>query len=132
MKKVLTIVSIIGSGVTSVLAQGIVVGSQAAGTTANGGALLSFLALAQTFINRLVPFAIGVAVLGFFWFLIMFIWKGGQGATEKDSAIKGMGYSILALFLMVAVWGIIAMLANLLGVGIGGGVPTPTIPQPAP
>lgn len=120
MKKVLTIVSIIGSGVTSVLAQGIVVGSQAAGSTANGGALLSFLALAQTFINRLVPFAIGIAVLGFFWFIIQFIWMAKDNPDAQNKAKTGIMWSLIALFCIVCVWGIIQLLASILGIGLGG------------
>lgn len=128
MKKALTIVSIIGSSITYALAQ-ITVGQQVGGTTANGGALLGLLALAQTFLNRLVPVAIGLGVLGFLFFLVKFIWQGASDATKKKEAISGMTYSILALFLMVAVWGIIAMLANLLGVGLSGTIPAPTLPQ---
>jgi hypothetical protein len=128
MKKALTIVSIIGSSVSYALAQ-IQVGGQAAGTTANGGALLGLLALAQTFLNRLVPFAIGLGVLGFLWFLVEFIWRGSSDPVKKKEAISGMTYSIIALFLMVAVWGIVAMLANLLGVGLAGTIPAPTLPQ---
>lgn len=128
MKKALTIVSLIGSSVSFALAQ-IAVGTQAGGTTANGGALLGLLALAQTFLNRLVPFAIGLGVVGFLFFLVKFIWQGASDAAKKKEAISGMTYSILALFLMVAVWGIIAMLANLLGVGVSGTIPAPTLPQ---
>lgn len=128
MKKALTIVSIIGSNIIYALAQ-IQVGQQAGGTTANGGALLGLLALAQTFLNRLVPFAIGLGVVGFLFFLVKFIWQGASDATKKKEAVSGMTYSILALFLMFAVWGIIAMLANLLGVGLSGTIPAPTLPQ---
>jgi hypothetical protein len=31
-----------------------------------------------------------------------------------------MGFSLIAIFIMVAVWGIIAFIANLTGVGVGG------------
>ncbi len=128
MKKALTIVSLIGSTVMVAMAQ-INVGQTAGGTTAQGGALLGLLALAQTFINRLVPFGIGLGVVGFIFFLVKFIFQGSADATKKKEALSGMMYSILALFLMVAVWGIIAMLANLLGVGLGGTLPAPTLPQ---
>lgn len=128
MKKALTFVSLIATSITSGMAQ-VQIGTQAAGGTANGNALLSLLALAQTIINRLVPFAIGIAVLAFFWFLIKLITDKDGGPT-KQAALSGITYSILALFLMVAVWGVIGLLANMLGVGIGGGLPTPTIPQP--
>ena len=128
MKKALTIISTIGSSISYALAQ-IAVGTQASGTTANGGALLGLLALAQTFLNRLVPFAIGLGVVGFLFFLVKFIWKGASDPAMKKEAVSGMTYSILALFLMVAVWGIIAMLANLLGIGVSGTIAAPTLPQ---
>ncbi len=130
MKKVLTIASIIGSSVSFAMAQGInpVV---AGGSTTNASGLLGLLSSAQSIVNNLVPFAIGIAVLAFFWYLIKFIMQGGASAEAKAASTKGMGYAILALFLMVAVWGIIAMLSNIFGIGLGGGVPVPGLPQPA-
>ena len=132
MKKALTIVSIITSGVAYAMAQPIIPGTTVAGTTAQGGAISGLIRLAQDVINQLIPFAIGLAVLGFFFFLVKFVWKGASDATAKKEAVSGMGYSILALFLMVAVWGIIGMLANMLGVGISGTIPAPTLPQYTP
>ena len=95
----------------------------------NGGALLQLLALAQTIVARLVPFAVGLAVLAFFWFLIMFIVKSGD-ETERKKTIHGMGYSILALFIMVSIWGIIGFLGSVTGIGQGGSVPIPGVPVP--
>jgi hypothetical protein len=128
MKKALTIVSIIGTSISSAFAQ-ITVGQQAAGGQINGGPLLGLLALAQTILERLVPFALGLGFVGFLFFLVKFIWKGGSNPDDKKSAVAGMTYSVLALFLMVAVWGIIAVFANILGVGIGGTLPAPTLPK---
>ncbi len=128
MKKALTFVSIITTSLTYAMAQ-IQSGQQVGGTTGNANGLLSLLAIAQTVINRLVPFAIGIAVLAFFWFLIKMIW-GSDNPEAKKTSVQGITYSIVALFLMVAVWGVIGLLANMLGVGVGGGLPTPTIPQP--
>lgn len=96
----------------------------------NGTALTGLLALAQTLVTRLVPFAVGVAVIAFFWYLIKFITKGGVSATDKEASLKGMGYSILALFVMVSIWGIIGALGSMLGVGQGGTVPIPGVPVP--
>ena len=96
----------------------------------NGSGLLSLLALAQNIVARLVPFAIGIAVLAFFWYLILFIWKGSEDGDEKKKSLAGMGYSILALFVMVAVWGIIGFMSSLLGIQTGGSVPVPGIPVP--
>ncbi len=94
----------------------------------NGGPLLQLLAMAQTIVSRLVPFMIGLAVLAFFWFLIKFIWKGSDDAKAHDDGMKGMGYSILALFVMVSIWGIISALGSMLGVSQGGGLPPLQMP----
>lgn len=111
-------------------AQTINVGSTATQGQVNGGALLSLLALAQTLVSRLGIFAVGVALLAFFWFLIKLIMNGGESADGKASAMKGMGYSIMALFVMVSIWGIIGLLGSMLGIGQGGSVPVPGIPVP--
>lgn len=95
----------------------------------NGGALLQLLALAQEIMSRLVPFAVTAAVLVFFWFLIMFITKSSD-ATKRADYLKGMGFSILALFVMVSIWGIIGLLGSIVGVGQGGNIPIPGVPRP--
>ena len=76
MKKALTTLSLALSSVTYVLAQvggTITIGNQATQGQINGSALLSLLGLAQKIVTLLVPFAVGLAVLAFFWFLITFI-----------------------------------------------------------
>ncbi len=104
------------------------IGVQATQGQVNGGPLLQLLAMAQTIVSRLVPFMIGLAVLAFFWFLIKFIWKGSDDAKAHDDGMKGMGYSILALFVMVSIWGIISALGSMLGVNQGGGLPPLQMP----
>lgn len=96
--------------------------------TSVGGSLGSLLATAQGIVNNLVPFLIGLAVIAFFWFLVEFIWKGRDDASKKKEALSGMGYSILALFVMVAIWGLVGFISSVTGVGVGGSVPTPSIP----
>ncbi len=131
MKKVLTIGLGILSSVSFVVAQTppIVVSAPSA-SSATG--LLGLIGTLQELLNRAVPLIISLAVLGLFYFLLMFVWKGSSEPKERDSAIKGMGYSLLAIFVMVAIWGIIAFIANLTGIGVGGTI-DPLIPKlPAP
>ncbi len=133
MKKTLTTLSLVASSVAVTLAQvggTITIGNTATQRQVDGGALLSLLALAQTIVTRLVPFAVGVAVLVFFYFLIVFIAKGGEDANTKAATLKGMGYSILALFVMVSIWGIVGFLGSMFGIGQGGNVPIPGVPVP--
>jgi hypothetical protein len=137
MKKALTFASLLAGNVLIAFAAdpvvGITVNTTGAATagTSNANGLLGLLAIAQTLVQRLVPFAVGVAVLVFFWYLIQFIIKGNADAAAKDASVKGMGYSILALFVMVSIWGLIGFLGNLLGIGQGGGAPIPGVPVPA-
>lgn len=107
----------------------ITIGQGAQQGQVNGGALLSLLALAQEIISRLVPFAITIAVLAFFWFLIKLI-MSQSNPEAKTTALKGMGYSILALFVMVSIWGIIGLLGSIVGVNQGGNIPIPGVPRP--
>jgi hypothetical protein len=86
-----------------------------------------FLTLVQNIINALVPIFIGVAVLSFFWFLIQFIAKGGEEGEKRANALKGMGLSILALFAMVSIWGIVFFLGSIVGITPGGRVPYPQV-----
>lgn len=129
MKKALLTVSVALSSITLAFAQ-ITIGVGAQQGQVNGGALLQLLALAQEIISRLVPFAIGLAVLAFFWFLIVFIWKGSSDPAKREDSLKGMGYSVLALFVMVSIWGIIGLLGSIVGVGQGGNIPVPGVPRP--
>ncbi len=85
--------------------------------------ILSLIAFAQTILNKLVPFTIGLAVLAFFWFLVLFIWKASDNPTEQAKLKSGMLWSIIALFVMVAIWGIVGFIANMLGVQVGGSMP---------
>jgi hypothetical protein len=130
MKKALLTVSVALSSIALAFAQGITVGIGAQQGQVNGGALLQLLALAQEIISRLVPFAIGLAVLAFFWFLIVFIWKGGSDPAKQKESLHGMAYSVLALFVMVSIWGIIGLLGSIVGVGQGGNIPVPGVPRP--
>lgn len=103
------------------------------GVSSQGGqTLLNLLSFAQIVVNRLVPFLIGLALVVFFWYLIKFIIKGNQSPDAHNQALKGMGMSILALFVMVSIWGIVAFLANLLGVTPNASVLPPVVPGPTP
>jgi hypothetical protein len=131
MKKTVTTLSLVAANVAIAFAQvngTITIGNTASQGQVNGGALLSFLSLAQTLVARLVPFAISLAVLAFFWYLINFIWLGKDKPEDQPKNMKGMGFSILALFVMVSIWGIVGFLGSTLGVGQGGKTPSPCLP----
>jgi hypothetical protein len=118
MKKLLTIAFLPLITVSSALA------------AVDGGPILSMIALVQEIVVRLVPLAIGLAVLAFFWYLIQFIWSGKDGDGEKrKGSMAGMGYSVFAIFVMVSIWGLVAFLGNILGVGTNTAAPTVQVPR---
>jgi hypothetical protein len=129
MKKALITLSLSLGVITQAFAQGQVTTANAASTA--GTSLLGLLALAQTLVARLVPFMIGLAVVIFFYFLIMFIFKGSESGEKRTTYMGGMAFSVLALFVMVSIWGLVGFIGSLFGIGQGGSVPTPSIPIPA-
>ena len=132
MKKALTFLSLTLGSIAMASAQvQITIGAASTQGQVNGGALLGLLALAQKLVSNLIPFAVGLAVLAFFWFLVLFIFRGGQSADGKSNALKGMGYSVLALFVMVSIWGIVGFFGSILGINQGGTVPIPGVPSPS-
>ena len=57
-------------------------------------------------INLATPIVVALALLFFFWGLANYILKAGDDA-ERKKAKATMIWGIIALFLMVSVWGII-------------------------
>jgi hypothetical protein len=82
----------------------------------NGTQLQNLLSLVQSLVNQAVPLLIAIAVLSFFYGLVMFIWKGKEGGETLEKSKQFMMYSIGALFVMVSIWGIITALQNIFGI----------------
>lgn len=129
MKKALTSLSLILGGIMTASAQ-ISINTTGVATTGriNDSMIVGLIKSASNIVGMLVPFAVSLAVLAFFWFLINFIWLAKDKPEEQQKNMKGMGFSILAIFVMVSIWGIIGVLGNISGVGQGGSAPIPTVP----
>lgn len=82
----------------------------------------------QTLIQRVgdlvelsIPIVAGLALLGFFWGLAIFVFQNGSEVdAEKGKNI--MKWGLIALFIMVSVWGIIGFFQRDLGIQSGGGI----------
>ncbi len=95
------------------------------------GGFSGFLNTVSSLISDLFPIAVGIAVLAFFYEIIMFIIAAKGGSTDKTAEYKkGILMSLLAIVTMVAFFGIVKIIANTLGVGgaIGTGIGTSDIP----
>ncbi len=66
-----------------------------------------------TIVNNIIPILFAVALLSFFWGLVKYIWSGEGGAEEAKST---MLWSIIALFVMASVWGLVNFLGDAVGV----------------
>ncbi len=90
-----------------------------------GNNLTSLIVWFGNILSLLIPIMIALALLAFFWGLVKYVWgSGGEGA---DNGRKIMVAGLVALFVMVSVWGIIRLAQNTLGVGSGGSLPPPTV-----
>ena len=76
-----------------------------------------------TLVSTATPIVVGLALLAFFWGLAKYIFSAGdEGARDKGKEI--MIWGIVALFVMISVWGIV----NFIGTSLGLDNTGPTIP----
>jgi hypothetical protein len=87
-----------------------------------GQGLMGILGMASCVLSLLIPILVSAAVVAFFWFIVLFIWKGTDNPDKQQEAKKGMFWSIIALFVMVSIWGIINFFGSILGVSQGGSI----------
>lgn len=68
----------------------------------------------------IVPLIFSLATLFFMWNLTMFI-RSSDNSQKKEDARQRMVWGLIALFIMLSVWGIITILSNIFGI-------SPTVP----
>ncbi|MFZ2049004.1 MAG: hypothetical protein WAV25_01780 [Minisyncoccia bacterium] len=88
----------------------------------------SFLSSVKGTVDKLIPFLVGLALLGFFWGLVKFIFNSNND-EGREEAKSMMIYAIIALFVMTAVWGLVGFLGTAIGVDQGGSVTLPRTPS---
>jgi len=78
-------------------------------------------------VGTALPIVVAIALLTFFWGLVKFIFAQGNEEAKSD-AKKVMLWGLIALFVMVSVWGLVTFIGNALGVGQGDTINLPTVP----
>lgn len=63
----------------------------------------------NSILNPVVALIIGLAVVYFMWGVIKYVNRGHEDVGE---AVKMMTYGIVAIFVMVSVWGLVHLLIN--------------------
>jgi uncharacterized membrane protein YidH (DUF202 family) len=88
--------------------------------------LQNLIAQLQGVIVNLVPLLVGIAVVVFIWGVIRYV-TAGESEEKRANGRNLMIYGIIAIFVIVSIWGLVAILQNLTGTG-GGGAITPDVP----
>lgn len=77
-------------------------------------------------IDRLIPLTVAAAVLVFFWGLVVFIFNAGNEDKRKEGR-QVMLWGIVALFVMVSIWGLVRILQQTLQITDNQSITTPTV-----
>lgn len=81
------------------------------------------LGIAAGVIQALIPIVIGLAVLVFLWGVLRYVLSTSDGGKGEGRTF--MLWGIIALFVMVSVWGLVNILRDSLGLNLA----TPTAPR---
>ena len=92
-------------------------------TSATAGTVLAKL---TEIFGLIAPILITLAVLWFFWGLITYLMGD---VSEKEKGRTTMIYGIITIFVMVAVFGLVQLIANTFGIAPGGTISTPSLPR---
>ncbi len=78
-------------------------------------------------IALVIPIMLGLAIIYFFWGLVQYI----KSAGDPKAAAQGksiMIYGIIAIFVMVSVYGIVGWLQGVIGIDANAGINEITVP----
>lgn len=99
------------------------------------GNLQGLVQLVGVIVSLLVPIVSTLVVVFFFWGLAMYVLAAGDEEKAKEGK-SIMIWGVLALFVMITIWGIIGFMQNTLGTSVSPtntGIVAPTFePTPAP
>lgn len=93
----------------------------------NLGNVNTLLSSIGNLVRSALPIVVGLALLGFFWGLMKFIFAAGDEG-KRDEGKQIMIYGIIGLFVMVSVWGLVGFIGSALNVQSGGNATIPTVP----
>jgi len=77
----------------------------------------------STILNPLILLFLGLAVVYFMWGVFKYVGKGESESDRREGA-NMMMYGIVAIFVMVSVWGLVTILINTFGLSTS----VPTVP----
>jgi hypothetical protein len=111
-RNLLTVLAVAGAVLLSPLAL------FAQGQPPNLTNITQFVSALGGIVATLLPILIIVALLIFFWGLIKYIWSANDPAKASEGK-SIMIYGVIALFIMVSIWGVVGFLGTALGIDQG-------------
>ena len=91
--------------------------------------LSELLQLFQGIVTALMPFLVGLGVLFFVWGVLLFVTAGDDQEKRANGRSK-MIYGVIAIFVMVSIWGLVNLLVTQFGLDVTDQPPpiTPIVP----
>ncbi|GMQ95222.1 MAG: hypothetical protein BMS9Abin13_335 [Patescibacteria group bacterium] len=93
----------------------------------SGGGLGGVIQTIGNIIGALIPLLIGLGALYFIWGVSKYVLHG-EDATKREEGRSMMIYGIIALFVMVSVWGLVNVLVSTFGLESVLAPPAPGLP----
>ena len=90
------------------------------------GNLTVLLNSVKNLVNLALPIVVSIALLVFFWGLVQHLAKSGD-KNAAEGARNTMIWGVVALFVMVSVWGLTRFVGSALNISSGGAI-TPSKP----
>lgn len=91
----------------------------------DGSYITQVIALLKTSVASLIPIMIGLAIVVFAWGLIQYIWAGSDDLKTKGRSM--MIWGVVAIAVLVSIWGIVALLQDITGTDGGSNVTIPVV-----
>lgn len=90
--------------------------------------IASLIKTAGGLLNQIIPIVFGLALVFFFWGMAQFILHAGE-EEAREQGKQRMLWGIVALFVIVSIYGILGFIGNSLNINQGGSSGIPTCPN---
>jgi hypothetical protein len=91
----------------------------------------SLLKVLQNIVDTIIPFVVGLAVLVFIYGVFNFVTSAGD-EEARANAKQFIIWGIIAIFVMVSVWGLVRILSGTFNLNTAVSIPVSTVPVPSP
>jgi hypothetical protein len=88
--------------------------AQAAPTFGGSSYFTTMSTTFATVVDNLIPAFMGLGFIAFFWFLFKYITSSGEDKVKQKA---GLMWSVIAIVIMISIFGLAGLLRNIFGAG---------------